>query len=133
MLKNKYKTLNHKELKLLTLTACSIFIVCIVSVSQLHAQKAKWANYADLLIVDVRTPKEYKHGSVQGAVNIPIGTIKSRLSEFKDKKQVIVYCHSGIRAMFAKGILQRNGIKKVINGGTKSSVEKKLKKYSDKV
>ncbi|MCW5907267.1 MAG: rhodanese-like domain-containing protein [Chitinophagales bacterium] len=86
--------------------------------------------YAESFLVDVRTPKEFQHGSVEGAVNIPLGTIKEHLSEFENKKQVVVFCHSGIRAMFAKGILNRKGIKPVVNGGNVPRVNRKLKKQA---
>lgn len=92
------------------------------------AQTNTRLRYADSFLVDVRTPKEFAQGSVPGSVNIPLGTIKSNLNAFSDKKQVVVFCHSGIRAMFAKGILIRNGIKPVVNGGTKPRVIRRIKK-----
>lgn len=84
--------------------------------------------YAESFLVDVRTPKEFQQGSVEGAVNIPLGAIREHLSEFENKKQVVVFCHSGIRAMFAKGILNRNGIKPVVNGRTVPAVKRKISK-----
>lgn len=92
------------------------------------AQTSRRLPLADSFLVDVRTPKEFAQGSVPGAVNIPLGTIKHNLNAFSDKKQVVVFCHSGIRAMFAKGILIHNGIKPVVNGGTKPRVIQKIKK-----
>lgn len=91
-----------------------------------QAQNSKRVPYASSFLVDVRTPKEFAQGSVPNAVNIPLGTIKHNLGNFKNKGQVIVFCHSGIRAMFAKGILMRNGIKPVVNGGTKTRVTRKI-------
>lgn len=54
---------------------------------------------ASSVIIDVRTPKEYKGGHVPTAVNIPHQTILkdvSLLDAYKDKV-MIFYCHSGAR------------------------------------
>ncbi len=73
-------------------------------------------------LVDVRTPAEFASGSVKGAVNIPLDTIQNKLSLFKDKKSVIVFCRSGNRSGQAKAILERNGISGVVNGGSWQNV-----------
>jgi rhodanese-related sulfurtransferase len=69
-------------------------------------------------LVDVRTPEEYKAGHVQGSVNIPLHSISNNLKKFKDKKHIVVFCRSGMRSSQAKSILEQNGFKNVINGGT---------------
>lgn len=69
-------------------------------------------------LVDVRTPAEFAAGSVRGAVNIPLDKITGRLSAFKNKKNIVVFCRSGSRSGRAKSILEQNGFKQVINGGT---------------
>lgn len=51
-------------------------------------------------LVDVRTAQEFASGSVKGATNIPLDKIQSQLSKFKDKKNIIVFCRSGILIMF---------------------------------
>ncbi len=73
-------------------------------------------------LVDVRTPSEFAAGSVKGAVNIPLDAISNQISKFKNKKSVVVFCRSGSRSSQAKSILERNGISKVINGGTWQNV-----------
>lgn len=70
------------------------------------------------MLVDVRTPREFATGSVPGAVNIPLSSIKDRLEEFKGKKGILVFCRSGNRSGQAKAILDEAGIPNVINGGT---------------
>lgn len=74
------------------------------------------------MLVDVRTPEEFEQGSVPGAVNIPLNTIKNRLDEFVGKKGILVFCRSGNRSRQAKGILEAAGITNVINGGTWQNV-----------
>lgn len=78
-------------------------------------------------LVDVRTPEEFEEGSVNGAVNIPLSEIESRIAEFQDKPSVIVFCRSGIRAGEAKQILEENGISNVTNGVNTENIEKELR------
>lgn len=73
-------------------------------------------------LVDVRTPGEFAGGSVKGATNIPLDKIQSQLSKFKGKKNIVVFCQSGMRSNQAKGILNQNGLENVINGGSWRSV-----------
>lgn len=78
-------------------------------------------------LVDVRTPGEYKGGSVKGAVNIPLDRISKELAKFKGKKNIVVFCRSGNRSGQAKMILERNSVENVFNGGTVSKVASLLK------
>ena len=73
-------------------------------------------------LVDVREKMEFAEGSVKGAVNIPLGTIASELNKFKDKKNIVVFCRSGMRSGQAKSILEGNGIQNVFNGGSWNNV-----------
>lgn len=69
-------------------------------------------------LVDVRTPGEFNSGHVKGSVNIPLDSIPNQLAKFKNKKNIIVFCRSGMRSSQAKNILTQNGFTNVINGGT---------------
>jgi rhodanese-related sulfurtransferase len=69
-------------------------------------------------LVDVRTPGEFAGGHVKGSVNIPLDNLQTQISKFKDKKHIIVFCRSGNRSGMAKNILEQNGFKNVVNGGT---------------
>lgn len=75
-------------------------------------------------LVDVRSPAEFNSGSIKGAVNIPLNAISGQLTKFKGKKSVVVFCQSGSRSSVAKGILEKNGIPNVINGGSRGNVHK---------
>jgi rhodanese-related sulfurtransferase len=77
-------------------------------------------------LVDVRSKQEFNSGTCQGAVNIPLDQIQSQLSKFKDKKNIVVFCRSGMRSSQAKAILERNGISNVTNGGTWEKVSRLL-------
>jgi phage shock protein E len=73
-------------------------------------------------LVDVRGPGEFAGGSAKGAVNIPLDTLSQHLNKFKGKKEIVVFCRSGNRSSSAKSILEQNGFKNVINGGTWQNV-----------
>lgn len=70
------------------------------------------------LILDVRTAGEYQGGHVEGALNIPVQDLESRLGELKDKKRaIVVYCASGMRSASAAKILTDAGFSDVTNAG----------------
>jgi phage shock protein E len=69
-------------------------------------------------LVDVREPAEVAEGGVNGAVNIPLGSVLANLDAFKDKEHIVVFCRSGNRSGQAKVILEQNGFTNVTNGGT---------------
>jgi rhodanese-related sulfurtransferase len=62
------------------------------------------------VLVDVRSPQEFKSGHAAGSKNIPLANLSSKVSELKDK-EVILVCLSGGRAGQAKNILTQAGIK----------------------
>lgn len=74
-------------------------------------------------LVDVRSPGEFASGSARGAVNIPLERIASELSRFRGKSNIVVFCRSGNRSGQAMRILEQNGIRDVINGGTWQNVQ----------
>ncbi|MBP6432890.1 MAG: rhodanese-like domain-containing protein [Ferruginibacter sp.] len=78
-------------------------------------------------LVDVRSKAEYESGHVKGSANIPLDQIQQHIGKFKNKKNVVVFCRSGMRASQAKSILQQNGISNVVNAGTWQKVNNLLK------
>lgn len=69
-------------------------------------------------IVDVRTPTEFKGGSVSGAVNVPLNEIPQRLNELKEMKfPLILCCASGNRSGQAENYLRRQEVI-CLNGGS---------------
>jgi rhodanese-related sulfurtransferase len=78
-------------------------------------------------LVDVREPDEFAGGTAKGAVNIPLGLVATQLPKFKEKENIIVFCRSGNRSGQAKIILEQNGFKNVVNGGTWENVNQFVK------
>ncbi len=71
----------------------------------------------DVLLLDVRTREEFKEEHINGALNIPVQEIESRIGELRKYKnfEIVVYCRSGNRSKRASEILVKNGFKKVYN------------------
>ncbi len=63
----------------------------------------------DVVILDVRTPREYAQGKIEGAVNMPLNTITSKASSLDKGKKYLVYCRSGARSRRASILLSRRG------------------------
>ena len=61
-------------------------------------------------MLDVRTPKEYAAGHINGAVNISLGTIRERYKELDPQKVYITYCSHGLRSVKAANLLKQRGI-----------------------
>lgn len=91
----------------------------IVSVSAPEFNKEIKADTVRLL--DVRTPREYAEGHIEGALNIDIHSDDFRRmaeKELSKDSTVLVYCRSGRRSMDAAEILARLGYKVVnLKGG----------------
>lgn len=60
-------------------------------------------------LLDVRTAMEVSRGKINGFLNIPLDSLRSRLNEIPKEKPVYVHCHSGLRSYIACRILAGNG------------------------
>ncbi len=69
-------------------------------------------------LVDVRSPGEFSKGTIPGAVNIPLDTIRHTMKSFPKDKEIILYCAKGMRGYLATRILEQNGfmVKNVAGG-----------------
>jgi phage shock protein E len=66
---------------------------------------------AEMLVLDVRTAREFHTGHVPGAVNIPHTELAKRLPEIVgyQNKAVVIYCETGGRASTATRVLREAG------------------------
>ena len=71
------------------------------------------------LVIDVRTPGEFRSGAFPDAVNIPLDDLMSGNVELGDntEREIIVYCATGARSAYAQQILKSRGFANVVNGG----------------
>lgn len=77
-----------------------------------------WEDTDGALLLDVRQPVELVVESVPGAVNIPLGELRTRLAELPRDREINVICRSAQRAYYATRILVQNGFKaRNISGG----------------
>ena len=72
-----------------------------------------------IFLLDVREPQEYAFARIEGAHLIPLGELPYRYQELDTEKEIIVYCHHGIRSLQAAHFLLQMGFKSVknLNGG----------------
>ena len=68
-----------------------------------------------LVIIDVRTTSEYDSGHIEGAININVNELESRLDELDINTEYLVYCRLGVRSTRAMSILNDNGFNKIYN------------------
>lgn len=69
-------------------------------------------------LLDVRSTMEFEGEHINGAINIPLDTVESKIKEIAAMpKPIVVYCLSGGRSGVATSILQQNGISETYNGG----------------
>jgi len=79
------------------------------------------------LIIDVRTPGEFRSGAFPDAINIPLDDLMSGKCNLGDdpNREIVVYCASGARSAYAKQVLQSRGFSNVTNGGGISAMMSK--------
>lgn len=62
------------------------------------------------LLVDVRNESELENnGRLKGAVNIPLDSLRERMTEIPKDRPIIVSCHSGLRSYIAERLLKQDG------------------------
>jgi NADPH-dependent 2,4-dienoyl-CoA reductase/sulfur reductase-like enzyme/rhodanese-related sulfurtransferase len=69
-------------------------------------------------LLDVRQPSEFDAGSIPGSINIPLGLLRSRLSELPTDREIWINCGVGQRAYYACRILSQHGLQaRNLSGG----------------
>jgi len=89
------------------------YVACNVveeDVEIFHADELPALRGEDTFLLDVRTPGEFEHGHIHGAVNIPIDELRDRWHEIPRGKPLLVYCLTGIRSYLACCILRQKGL-----------------------
>ena len=85
------------------------------TVLSVEAYQEKLSASEDVQLLDVRTPREYEAGHIEGAVNINyfdedfLSQVEQR---FKKGETVMLYCRSGSRSTKAKAIMKKPTLKK---------------------
>ena len=77
-----------------------------------------WDAAGDGFLLDVRETFELAVEQVPGALNVPMGELRSRLEELPRDRPILVICRSGQRAYTATRCLLQNGFDaRVLSGG----------------
>jgi NADPH-dependent 2,4-dienoyl-CoA reductase/sulfur reductase-like enzyme/rhodanese-related sulfurtransferase len=84
------------------------------------APVAHWADVrsSEPYVLDVREPQEFDLGHAEGAHNIPLHSLRGKMSELPRDREMLVYCAVGQRSYYASRALRLNGFSaKNISGG----------------
>ena len=78
----------------------------------------EYKNAAGAVLLDVRTPQEYREGHIPGSQNVPLQQL-DKVEEVTENKNTVlyVYCRSGARSRQAVSLLQAMGYTNVHNIG----------------
>ena len=73
---------------------------------------------ADAVLLDVRTPQEYREGHIPGSQNVPLQQL-DKVEEVTENKDTVlyVYCRSGARSRQAVSLLKHMDYTNVHNIG----------------
>jgi phage shock protein E len=85
-----------------------------LSREEVQALRAKGA-----VVIDVRTPEEYKAGHLEGVINAPLAEISQKIGKLSPDKSrpILLHCRSGARSEKARDLLVKSGYKDVRNLG----------------
>ena len=91
-------------------------------------------NYAQLIqngaiVLDVRTPAEFNREHIDGAINIPIETLRDNMHKLANKQKLIIACCTdGSKSWYAKNLLDSTGYS-VVDAGDWAKLKSKLQKH----
>ena len=64
---------------------------------------------AEAFLLDVRDDDEFDDGHAEGAMNVPLPQLRSRLAELPKDRPIHIYCGVGQRAYYAVRLLNQHG------------------------
>jgi peroxiredoxin family protein/rhodanese-related sulfurtransferase/TusA-related sulfurtransferase len=75
----------------------------------------------DAVLVDVRTAREVKAGSIPDAMHIPLDELRDRSGELPREKEIVPFCQEGLRSYIACRLLSQRGFRcRHLSGGYKT-------------
>ena len=77
--------------------------------------KHRLAAGADLVLLDVREPEELALAALPGAMHIPMNEVPGRLHELDPEKEIVVFCHHGIRSAMVVQLLTQHDFERAVN------------------
>lgn len=76
---------------------------------------ANLLNDTNTAFLDVREDEELAICKIDGALHIPMGEIPNRIEALPRDKQLIVFCHHGMRSLNVCQFLEARGFENTIN------------------
>lgn len=73
----------------------------------------------DFILLDVRSPAEHAEVGIEGAMLVPLGTLRERLESLPRDKEIVTFCKISLRGYEAQKILDAAGFRdvKFLDGG----------------
>jgi len=68
-----------------------------------------------LELVDVREPYEWRIARIEGARLVPLGRIGASIAELPRDREIVLYCHHGVRSLAAADFLAAQGFDGIWN------------------
>jgi adenylyltransferase/sulfurtransferase len=69
----------------------------------------------DLQLIDVREKWEWDISRLPGARLVPLGVLEDELDTIDRDRDVVIYCKSGVRSLYAAQLLRDSGFSRVGN------------------
>ncbi|MDA2330415.1 MBL fold metallo-hydrolase [Bacillus cereus] len=66
-------------------------------------------------VIDVRSKKEWEEGHLHDAIHITLGNLFEKIDSIPKDCPIVLQCRTGLRSAIAASILQKAGIKEVVN------------------
>jgi len=86
-------------------------------------QKILTALSENEVVIDCRTPDEYKTGHIPSAINLPMGKELDQLGELQDYRKIYLYCYSGRRSQTVFATLTSKGLDNLVCLGSSGMAE----------
>jgi phage shock protein E len=88
------------------------------SISQQDAKK-RTESGKNVLLIDVRTPEEYRNIRINNSISVPLSNLKLNIEKVAPNRdtEIIIYCQSGARASTACNELVKMGYTNISNMG----------------
>lgn len=87
----------------------------VAASSLVSAEAARRTLLDGAVALDVREPSEVLGGRIRGALAVPLGVLQERARDLPKDRPIVVYCGHGERASTAASMLERAGIRDVMN------------------
>lgn len=109
--------------KFVVAIAVGLFLFSACAHPTVHGAAAQALVKEGAFLLDVRSPGEFAEGHLQGAVNVPVEELEATLGSLPadHRRQILVYCRSGLRSARARTTLLKAGFAKVEDLGGMSN------------